>query len=143
MYKIKDKTLEEHFALEIDVDFITGKRAGDIDPRDPNLICLPLWQNLELGKEMRLILDNRDLKQYEGIEGIVIHKGADAINKRVKELFKPRYSVQVSELFLVSIRQLGIDLKSVPKNTTVSEQLKFLSEQGVLGILKEEPELLG
>jgi len=143
MFRIKDKPLEEHIALEINVDFITGKRAGDIDPRDPGLICLPLWQNFDLGKEMRLIIDERDPAQYEGVEGIVIHKGADMINTRVSELFKTRYDIASPELFMVSITQKRIDLSDLDPALEISEQLRIAQERGCLGIGKQDPELIG
>jgi len=143
MYRIKGKVLEEHIALEIDVDFVTGKRAGNIDPRDPGLICLPLWQNIELGKEMRLIIDDRDPTQYEGIEGITIHKGAAAINKRVKELFKARYDIVRPELFRISIEQKGISLADIDPKLSVDEQVRACAKKGCLGIFKQEPELIG
>ena len=69
-------------ALLIEFDLSTGRRPGGIDPRDPGLRCYG-WQNLDTipAKEIRLIVDGRDPKQYEGIEGIKILWGRDEINK--------------------------------------------------------------
>jgi len=52
--------------------WITGERAYGINPRDPNLRALggPLWQVLDHEPkgdwEVRLVLDDRDLSQYQG-----------------------------------------------------------------------------
>jgi len=60
-------------ALLIEVkDWRTGERAYGINPRDPNLRALggPLWQVLDHEPkgdwEVRLVLDDRDLSQYQG-----------------------------------------------------------------------------
>jgi len=143
MYKIEGKNPSEYVALEIDVDFVTGKRAGDVSPHDPGLICLNLWQNFELGKEMRLIIDDRDPKQYEGIAGITLHKGAEAINLRVSELFKPRYDIVSPELFQISVAQKRIDLSDIDPALSPNEQIKICLERGCLGIKVQHPEVVG
>ena len=60
-------------ALLIEVrSWLTGERAYNINPRDPNLRTLggALWQVLDHEPkgdwEVRLVLDNRDLSGYEG-----------------------------------------------------------------------------
>jgi len=140
MYRIPGKDPVDYVALEIDVDFVTGRRAGNINPKDPGLRCLSLWQNFELGKEMRLIVDNRDPSRYEGIEGITIHRGATAINARARELFKARYAITQPELFRLSVEQKGISLRDILPDLDVSDQIKMLRDRGALGILCQEPE---
>jgi len=36
------------------------------------LRCMPLWQDLERGIEMRLSLDDRDISQYRDVSGVEI-----------------------------------------------------------------------
>jgi len=77
----------------IEFDINTGKRAGDISPRDPNLLCHG-WQvwDKEPARELRLVMDDRDLSKYEGVEGVTIIEGVDAINEVISKVFKPRYA---------------------------------------------------
>jgi len=60
-------------ALLIEIkSWLSGERAGGINPRDPNLKALggSLWQVLDHEPkgdwEVRLVLDDRDLSQYQG-----------------------------------------------------------------------------
>jgi len=135
--------LERYVALVIEFDVFTGRRAGNIDiPRDAGLFCLPLWQDLERGVEMRLVLDDRDIDQYRGVEGVEVVEGKEAINTRVKELFKPRYSLAHEGLLAASITAKNIKIDDIDATLEVEEQLKILYERGALGIRKEEPYLL-
>jgi len=139
------KQLKRYVALEIDVDFVTGARAGGIDPRDPNLVC-PGWQNFELGKEIRLIVNEAAIDdyidRYSGVPGIVIVEGKSAINARVKEIVKPRFDVLYPSLLHASIAAKGIRLDDIPHDLEPQEQLRIVYERGGLGIRKEEPFLL-
>jgi len=135
--------LKRYVALIIEFDPFTGARAGGIDVRrDAGLFCLPLWQDLERGVEMRLVLDDRDIEQYRGIEGITVVEGKAAINEKVRELFKPRYSVVSGELLLASIMVKGISIDGIDQSQPVQRQLEILYQRGALGIRKEEPYLL-
>lgn len=78
------KNLKRFVALKIKVDFESGERAGGIDPRDPNLYCLA--QNLEDGYEIRLVLDDRDISVYQGVEGIEIIEGIENIDRAIMEM---------------------------------------------------------
>jgi len=85
--------LKRFVALVIKFDPFTGSRPiPGIAPRhvDRGLFCLPMWQDLEAGVEMRLILDDRDIEQYRGIEGVEVVEGKDDINTKARELCKPR-----------------------------------------------------
>lgn len=79
-------------ALLIEWDPITGKRAGDINPRDPKLQCYG-WQNWdrEPALELRLVEDDRDLSQYKNVKGVTIIEGVEAINEVIDKHFPPRY----------------------------------------------------
>jgi len=78
------KNLNRFVALKIKVDFKSGKRAGGINPRDPNLYTLA--QNLEDGYEIRLVLDDKDIEQYRNVPGIEVIEGIDAIDRAIIEL---------------------------------------------------------
>jgi len=96
--------LKRYVALVIQFDPHTGVRSGNIDVRrDRGLFCLPLWQDLTRGVEMRLVLDDRDIEQYRGVEGIEVVEGKAAINAKVRELFKPRYGIVSGALLSASI----------------------------------------
>jgi len=78
------KNLKRYVALKIKVNFETGERAGGIDPTDPGLYCLA--QNIEDGWEIRLVLDDRDISVYQGVEGIEIIEGIEGIDRAIIEL---------------------------------------------------------
>lgn len=92
--------------LLIEFDLRTGRRAGDIDPRDPGLKCYR-WQNLDeedinakgyvwqsdlppgsRGLEIRVVEDGRDLSQYEGVPGVTVLRGNAAINAALDSYFE-------------------------------------------------------
>jgi len=127
-------------ALLIEFDINTGKRAGDISPRDPNLPCRS-WQDLESkpAREIRLIEDNRDLSQYEGIEGIIILNGEAEINQAIEDIRPEQYSIQDETLFLEHLRQKHINLDDY-KDKDYQTILKSLHKKGIVGIGKSIPE---
>jgi len=133
-------------ALVIKFDPLTGRRAGDIEVRtDRGLVCMPLWQDLEKGIEMRLVVDDRDVSRYEGVEGVEVVKGKEAINMKVKELFKPQYSIASPELFRISLESLmkaGTISLSELRGLPSEEQLRICYEKGCLGMRKREPHVI-
>jgi hypothetical protein len=140
------ETLKRYVALVVKFNPLTGERAAGIDVKtDRGLICLPLWQDVGRGIEMRLVVDDRDVSRYEGVEGIEIVKGKDAINAKVKELFKPQYSVASPELFRVSLESLmkaGTISLSELRGLPPEEQLRICYEKGCLGMRKREPHVI-
>ncbi|MCK5431323.1 MAG: hypothetical protein KAJ03_01200 [Gammaproteobacteria bacterium] len=97
----------EHKALLIEFNMRTGKRAGGINPRDPALQCYG-WQNLESKPpiEIRVIEDDRDPAQFEGIDGVTVlstpEEANEAIAKHMPAQFRDTASgepVQIYELF--------------------------------------------
>jgi len=138
---------DEPVALLIEFDLTTGKRAGNISPYDKGLVCLA--QDLESvpAREIRLIADGRDPKQYENIPGVKIIRGKDEINRLIDEIAKPRYYVGDPELFRTSLQEEGIRLKDVkeavrkkhpdlPREELENKVLEELYNRGVLGIRK-------
>jgi len=152
---------ERYVALVIRFNFKTGERPiklfeiapgqfskkpefkpGQPHRTDSGLRYMPLWQDLEKGIEMRLVLDDRDIEQYRGVEGVEVIEGKDAINTKVRELFKPRYSIASPELFRVSVERMLADGRLSDDELKVlspEEQLKLCYEKGVLGMRKDEP----
>jgi len=138
--------LSRYVALVIEFDLVTGWRAGGIKiPRDAlKFFCPPLWQDLESGIEMRLILDpDIDPAEFSGVPGIEVIEGKDAINLKARELFKARYDVGDQIFYRLSLEDLierGIvTLEELSAFKTDQERLAFLWEKGCLGIRKIEP----
>ena len=97
----------QHKALLIEFNTRTGERAGNIDPRDPSLQCYN-WQNLDSTPpmEIRVIEDDRDITQFEGIAGVTILSTAEEANAAIAEFMPPQFRdteggepVQIYELF--------------------------------------------
>jgi len=142
--------------LLIEFDLKSGRRAGNINPKDPGLKCYG-WQNLDeedinargyvwqsgipagsRALEIRVVEDGRDISQYEGIAGVTILKGKDAINEAIDSYMPEQfwYRVEDQALFQESVRQKGIKLDQF-KGRKAQEVLKELAEiHGVVGIGK-------
>jgi len=129
-------------ALLIEFDLATGKRAGDINPKDPALPCYG-WQNLEREPaiEIRLVEDDRDLSSLEGVAGVTILEGRDAINQAIIANIPTRYAVKDRELCLAHMREKGISLDTLA-GRTLNEVAKDLFAQGVAGIVERKPKLV-
>jgi hypothetical protein len=127
------------YGLKIQVDFETGKRAGNIDPRDRGLACHPTWQNIDVGYEVRLIVDGRDVAVYENVPGIEILYGENVINAEVQAMQKDRYTVKNEALLVESIKQKGIDISDIPPDLSPEEEARELYLRGALGIVRYSP----
>ena len=129
-------------ALLIEVDFSTGKRAGDISPRDPNLFCRG-WQDLESkpGKEIRLVTDDRDLSGFAGVAGVTVLEGKVAINQAIEANIPAKYSVKDKELLVAHLKEKNIPLSSFA-GKTLDGEAKKLFKQGLAGIVERKPELI-
>jgi hypothetical protein len=81
-------------AILIEWDQNTGKRAGNVDPRDKNMFCRG-WQNMDVtpAVELREILDGRDTSQYDGVKGITVLEGSDAINDAIELNFPSKFVI--------------------------------------------------
>lgn len=128
--------------LLIEWDGGTGIRAGNL-VLDDKLQCHG-WQQLATVPclEIRVIEDDRDVAQYEGIPGItVLHNDAE-IQAAIDEHCKSAYTFENETLFKIDVEQRGILLADVP-GANSSEQLKNLLAQGVKGISeKKRPTLV-
>lgn len=129
-------------ALLIEFDLRTGKRAGNINPKDPVFPCHG-WQDLESepAREIRLIEDDRDISQYEEIPGVTILSGESEINQAITNVVPERYYVQNENLFLEHLKQRNINLDSYTGQTQQAI-LQSLSEMGIIGINKIHKRLI-
>lgn len=123
-------------ALLIEFNVSTGKRPANIKPNDPGLWCHG-WQKLDVfpALEIRMIQDDRDISQYEGVSGVTILEGDVAINAAIDALKLERYSINDEALFRVSIEQKAIDLNVYDGWESITV-LKDLYDKSVLGIKK-------
>lgn len=149
------RNLGRFVALKVRVDFSTGWRAGGVDPRDPNLVCLG-WQNLEDGWEIRLIV-NEDkideyIEKYSGKDGVEIIEGVENIDKAIDEIIPQEkqviYDAYMPELLTASVIAKHLDPNDPfnvneipnpdPADVSIEESrrkvLEYLMNQGVKGI---------
>lgn len=149
------RNLRRFVALKVRVDFSTGWRAGGVNPRDPNLVCLG-WQNLEDGWEIRLIVNESKIdeyvRKYSNVDGVEIIEGVENIDKAIDEIIPKDkqiiYDIYIPELFAASVIGKHLDPKDSfnvnkvpnpdPEDASLEESrrkvLKYLMEQGVKGI---------
>jgi len=125
-------------ALLIEVDFKTGKRSGDVNPRDPKLQCYG-WQDLEGGREIRIVEDGRDLSKYKGVKGVTVLEGETAVNEAITANIPIKYAVKDKELLLAHLKEKGISLNTLA-GKTLDMAAKELFSQGLAGIVERKPE---
>ena len=125
-------------ALLIEFDVTTGIRPANIDPNDPKLQCYG-WQNLEVTPqiEIRVIEDDRDVSQYEGISGVSVLKTKAQINKAIAKHIPIRYDIEDEVLFTEHLRQRKINLDDIPGKR--EEVLKELLNRGIKGVVERKP----
>lgn len=126
-------------ALLIDVNFFTGKRpAICLDNKGKikeNLWCGHRWQNLDTGKEIRVVKDG-DIAPYEGVTGITILNKEDEIRAALAEHCPSEeiYTVSNEGIHNASINSTIIDWNELPQTATQNEELAFLYDKGIRGI---------
>jgi hypothetical protein len=129
--------------LLIEWDPVTGKRAGNINPKkDRNLRCNG-WQNMDVvpALELRLVEDDRDIS-YEGIEGITVLNGRAEINKAIDENFPSKIVIEdellYSEHVKEKIREKQIKIDKLPDNQN-ERLIELKNKYGVKGIREIKP----
>lgn len=133
--------MKEQIALLIEWDPLTGKRAGNIDPRAPGLLCNG-WQNMDLNPaiELKIIDDNRDPKQYENTPGVKILHGKTAINNAIDENFPITYQVTDEILYKIHISKHMKEIDFKKLSTSHDNYLKQLKTvYGIVGIKEIHP----
>lgn len=107
----------------------SGIRAGNVNPKDPNLQCYG-WQNMDVtpALELRIIEDDRDLGEYIGVAGITLLQGRDSINDAIDTNFPSHFIIEDQLFYDESVKeQLNektITIKDLPDNR--AERLKLL-----------------
>lgn len=131
-------------ALLIEWDPNTGKRAGDINPKDPALRCNG-WQNMDVvpAVELRLVEDERDMAQYKEVSSVTVLSGRDEINATIDNNFPSKVSIEdelvYSEHFKEKVKGNEIKIDDLPDNR--EERLKELkSKHGIKGIVERKPQ---
>ena len=120
----------------------TGKRAGNIDPKDPALHCSG-WQNMDVTPaiELRIIQDDRDIKQYVTMEGVTVLYGPDQINEAIDTHFPSKYVIEDENIYAAHLNSIShlINFNELP--TDHMKRLKFLKEQhNIKGIREIQPQ---
>ena len=121
-------------ALLVEVDFRTGKRAGNVNPKDPKLQCYG-WQDLdsEPGLEIRVVEDDRDLSIYNGVEGVTILDGETVINTAIQQLETERASD--TDLYSEYLMVEAMKEKGLPISALAGKSKKEVVDYGVLNNL--------
>ena len=129
-------------ALLIEWDPNTGERAGNINPRDKNLFCKG-WQNMDVSPavELRLVMDDRDMQRYEGIDGVTVLVGKDMINAAIDANFPSKISIADELIYSEHLKSKRgkIDIDKLPDDRI--ERLETLkNEYKIKGIVEHKPQ---
>lgn len=121
-------------ALLIEFDLQTGRRAGNISPKDKNLPCYG-WQNLDSIPpiEIRLVKDDRDLTQYEEIKGITVLNNDLEIEDAIKSNIPPQYKIVDMSLMIEHMKEKGLSL-DILVGKTGREIVEYAYSQGLAGV---------
>jgi len=126
-------------ALLIDVNFQTGKRPQAIlnakGGIKKDLWCGNKWQNLDTGKEIRIVKDG-NVEIYEGQEGIHVLNNKEEIREALLTYCpaKEVYSISNESIMNASIFSLEINFLELDQAATEEEELAFVYSKGARGI---------
>lgn len=130
-------------AIKIKVNFATGKRAGNLQPKgNRNLPCHSTWQCTEKGWEIRPVLDG-NTKPYENIEGITILNGREEIEAALNEVCKEHGTYKISNEIIMNVdltTKIQADpsfLDDMKQEFDKKSELHYLYSKGVKGISYE------
>jgi len=126
-------------ALLIEFSLESGRRAGNISPKDKGLKCYG-WQDLDSrpAKEIRVIEDNRNTEQYEKMKGVTVLHTDEEIETTITETVPIKYEIQDELLFKISVEEKKLKLGSLAGKTR-EDIAKELHKKGVLGISERKP----
>jgi hypothetical protein len=128
-------------ALKIKFDLKSGKRPGNINPRDKNLQCNG-WQDLENEVEIRLIEDDRDVEQYRNVEGITILDGKEEINNEISKIeANKNEEVVILDKDLVMEHLKAEGKFNLLKGASLNDKKEELYKEGIAGIGKKDIKL--
>lgn len=130
-------------ALLIEWDPSTGKRAGNINPKDPNLRCSG-WQNMDVTPaiELRLVEDGEIGRYNTTAPGVTVLLNKEEINSAIDDNFPSKVVIEdelvYTEQFKEKVRSKKIDIDKLPDDRT--KRLKKLKEEyGIKGIKEIKP----
>jgi hypothetical protein len=127
-------------ALKIKFNATTGKRSGDIDPKDPKLQCYG-WQDIpednpEESYEIRVIEDERDVSEFQGLDGVEVLEGKEAINAAIDSTVPIKYSAANEDALIAEME--ADDTEKKPKKGEKLKELHGELKQKDLKALKEK-----
>jgi len=129
-------------AILIDVEFNTGNRPKSVLNEQgkikEDLWCGNRWQNLDAGKEIRIIKSG-DIQPYQDQKGIIILENQEEIEGALSEYIpiKIEYSISNEIIMDAHIKSSNIDFEKLPQEADKSEELEFLYDAGIRGIDKK------
>lgn len=130
----------ETYAILIEWDQSTGRRAGNINPKNPGLRCNG-WQNMDVTPaiELRIIESPQRPEDFEKTRGVTVLHGAEEINKAIDNHFPPKLSIDDEVIYKAHINQLAasIDFDHLPNNN--KDRLKVLKEHYKIKGITETP----
>lgn len=121
--------------VKLKVDFASGKRAGNVDPKSKYNYCCPTWQDLENGYEIRMLPDD-EAERIRDMEGVTVYNNEVEAEKAISRYFPDKVVWKVTNEALLkrSVEQLNIDVTLVSQDATHEEELEFLYNAGARGI---------
>ena len=131
--------LNEMKGLLIEFELCSGKRAGNINPKDQYLKCYG-WQDLENepAKEIRIIEDDRKLNQYKNITGVTILYTNTEIENAIIEYIPKKYAIEDAIIFQMDYMNKKIKLDN-SSHISSDKILEKLYKKGVQGIKEIKP----
>ncbi|MBA7545182.1 hypothetical protein ES705_37546 [subsurface metagenome] len=129
-------------ALLIQFNPRNGQRAGGINPKDAKLQCYG-WQNLDSvpALEIRVIEDNRDMAQFENIEGVKILDGIDEINAAIQANIPSKFKIIDMSLVTNHMAQKGLKLDKL-RGKNYSEIAEYALANNIAGVIEIKPQLV-
>jgi len=129
-------------ALLIEWDPSTGIRAGNINPKDPKLRCNG-WQNMDVSPaiELRLVEDDRDLQQYETVNGVTVLQSSTEINAAIDANFPSKMVIDDEIIYAAHVKKIADNLNfdSIPDDKT--QRLKHLKNKyNIRGVKEIKPQ---
>lgn len=133
--------METH-AILIEWDPSTGRRAGNINPKNPGLRCNG-WQNMDVTPaiELRIIESPRTPEDFKNIKGITLLHGAEEINKAIDNHFPSKFSIDDEVIYKANINKIAhkLDFDMLPNNH--NDRLEYLiNRHNIKGITVKPPE---
>ena len=121
-------------ALLIAWNETTGKRAGNINPKDPNFQCYG-WQRLNGADslEIRLVMDGK-VDNFRGVEGITVLENDEEIDNAIDQRLKPRRYLVSETIILKSMEEKGLKVSDELLNMDMGEIIDYAIAHSLAGV---------